>query len=169
MNAPVKIERTGDKAIWDAVHAWRGACMQFFAEGEEAVGEALAKLSSVEDRGDVVRLRHLLGQKLEDLADVIEADGPFAAEGKAVAKALADFRSHEALRAHLAHSVAHVVVERNGDWIIVFRRLSIRSGKPERETRTVDKTEAVETENTLRRHAQSLRDNLRNLVSRVRA
>jgi hypothetical protein len=170
MNAPVQINpKAADSATIHAVNAWRGACLQSFAEAEEAVCEALVALNAVDERGLTVKLGHLIGQKLEDLSNAIGPDGPFSDEGKAAFKALADFRSHEDIRAHLAHGVAYSFVERNGEWVVVFRSLAVRSGKPERETRTIDKAEALAMQKALRSHTQSLCDNLRNLVGRFRA
>jgi len=164
MNAPLQInQKVTDPAIFGEVNCWRGACLQSFAEVEEAASEALAALATVEGRGKDIKLRLLLGQKLEDLATAIGTGGTFAIEGKSAAKALAEFRSNEDLRICLAHAVAHIVVERNRNWIVVLLRGSTTS-KGERVTRTIDKAEALATQKELRRHSQSLCAQLRNLV-----
>ncbi len=145
------------------VNAWRGACIQSFARAEAAVTETLLVLGRSGQRGTTVRLRHLVGQRLDDLAKAIGPDGAFAAEGAAAHAVLARFRTHEALRAHLAHDVARIAVERNGTWVVVFRHLSIRSGRPERATVAFEQSGAAETAAELKRDIQQLESALANL------
>ena len=85
-----------DGPDWDAicqeVNAWRGACMHHFSVVEEAVTKTLLALSEAEGASSKVRLRHLIGQRFEDLELAIGPDGPFAEIGKTAARALAQFR-----------------------------------------------------------------------------
>src|SRR3954470_17942102 len=110
MNAEVKIETGGDDALWvrviHDVNAWRGACLQCFSAAEAGVTETLLALNTIPDKGALVKLRHLIGQRFDDLAAVLGPDGAFAAKGKNAFKALDAFRGHESLRTYLAHGVA---------------------------------------------------------------
>lgn len=145
------------------VNAWRGACIQSFAQAESAVTETLLFLSDAGDRGKAVQLRHLVGQRLEDLACALGPGGGFAAEGVAASKMLAEFRAYEGLRTHLAHDVARIAIERNGKWVVVFRHLSIRTRAAERRTMAFEQPEAIATLQRLKRTTQQLDAALGNL------
>ena len=75
MNAEVKIETCGDDALWirviHDVNAWRGACLQCFSAAEAGVTETLLALNIIPDKGVSVKLRHLIGQRFDDLAAVL--------------------------------------------------------------------------------------------------
>lgn len=61
-----------------------------------------------------VRLPHLVGQRFEELANLIGPAGAFALEGKASAAALSTFRAHESLRTSLCHGVGKIVLDQQG-------------------------------------------------------
>lgn len=163
----VAIPNSADDPRWahvtSEVNSWRGACLQCFARAEAAVTEALLFLSGVGQRGFAVRLRHLTGQRLEDLASVVGSGGEFADEGGAAHKALVSYRTYESLRAHLAHDVARVALERNGKWVVVFRQLAIRSRTASRSTIAFEQAEAGEMLADLKRLTQQLDTALTNL------
>jgi len=160
MNMQIASPRPSDEVPWariaTEVNAWRGACLQSFAQAEAAVTEALLFLSNVDQHGPAVQLRHLVEQRFEDLAQAIGPEGGFAAEGCAAHDALVRFRTHERLRAHLAHDVARIAVERNGTWVVILRHLSIRSGNAERGTVAFEQAEAAEVLSEMKRKAQQL-------------
>jgi hypothetical protein len=149
--------------IISEVNAWRGACLQAFARAEAAVSETLLFLSGVGERGTTVQLRHLVGQRLEDLAQALGTEGAFKTEGNAAPEALENFRKFEGLRVHLAHDVARIAVERNGCWVVVFRHLSVRSRIAQRSTIAFEQDEAVQTLSDLKRKVQQLETALINL------
>src|SRR5688500_13018897 len=64
-----------------AVNEWRGRCLHSFSCAETAVTECLLVLSKVPGRGEKVQLRHMMGQRYEDLASAISPEGPFNEEG----------------------------------------------------------------------------------------
>lgn len=167
MNAEVKIETCGDDALWirviHDVNAWRGACLQCFSAAEAGVTETLLALNIIPDKGVSVKLRHLIGQRFDDLAAVLGPEGAFAAEGKTAFKALEAFRGHESLRTYLAHGVAKITVERSGKWVLVFRQISIRARQSERTMLLIEEAEGVETLADLRRKSQQLCSVLGNL------
>lgn len=160
MNAVTPVTASEQHSPWDdavqAVNAWRGACVQSFAQAEGAVTETLLRLSAVPERGAKIRLRHLIGQRLDDLATAIGADGEFAPEGKSAICALATFRKHETLRTHLCHGSAKVALERNGRWIAIFRYSAIRARQAERNILTVEQEQATQILADLRGNAHKL-------------
>lgn len=167
MNAEVKIVSADDDVLWGRVvqdvNAWRGACLQCFSAAEVGVTETLLLLSTVAEKGANVRLRHLNGQRLEDLATVLGPEGCFAIEGKAAFKALVAFRAHDALRTYLAHGVAKIAVERSGKWILVFRLVSIRARQSDRTMLLIEEAEGLVMLADIRRKSQQLCSALGNL------
>ncbi|MEG8027717.1 hypothetical protein [Sphingomonas aerolata] len=153
---PQPLEELPWTRITSEVNAWRGACIQSFAQAEAAVTETLLLLADAGARGGTVQLRHLGGQRLDDLVQALGPEGSFAAEGRAAFEALSAFRTHEGLRVHLAHDVARVALARNGTWIVVFRRLSIRSGSAERSSSVYEQHEAADALARLKRVTQRL-------------
>lgn len=130
---------------WDAifahVNAWRGLCLHNFTRVEMAVTESLLALAAAAPEGATVRLRHLIGQRFEDLAAAIGPDGPFADAN--AAQKLAIYRErHEAFRTLLCHGSFRVSVERSGQWVIVMHALSIRARQAERTITAVSQQEA---------------------------
>ena len=79
MNMQTPVSGVVDEPLWARialeVNAWRGACIQSFAQADAAVTETLLFLSTTGERGKAVQLRHLLGQRLEDLALAIGPEG----------------------------------------------------------------------------------------------
>lgn len=155
--------------VTSEVNAWRGACLQCFARAEAAVTEALLFLRGAGQRGGAVQLRHLTGQRLEDIGLAIGPGGPFETEGSAAYEALTKFRTYEVLRAHLAHDVARIALERNGSWVVVFRHLSIRGRTAHRSTIALEQAEAGETLADLKRKTQQLDTALTNLRRTIEA
>lgn len=148
-------------ADWDAIFAevnvWRGACMHHFSMVEMAVTETLLGLSAVTPDGAAVRLRHLIGQRLEDLTAAITPGGPFGEAGKAALVELSQYREkHEAFRSLLCHGVVKVTIERSGQWVLVMRALSIRARQAERNALALDQDEAQAALVALKRDGQKL-------------
>jgi hypothetical protein len=146
MNALTTVQQSVDAVAFDdatrAVNAWRGNALQCFAQAEAAVSETLLGLASHSGAEMKVGLRRLVGQRFGDLADVIDAEGPFAKEGAKAAAALAAFRQHEGLRTFLCHGVAKVALDRHGQWIVVLKVLAFRGHQVERSLVAYDKREA---------------------------
>src|SRR3546814_10669563 len=106
MNAETKILPQSDDALWSRVvhdvNAWRGACLQCFSAAEAGVTETLLSLSTVPEKGAAVRLRHLTGQRFDDIAAVLGTEGAFAAEGTAAFKAI-DALDRKSTRLNSSH------------------------------------------------------------------
>ena len=126
-----------------AVHGWRGRCLSILARGEVAVSETLLALSGVAARGDTVALPHLIGQRMQALADAIAVDGPFHVEGKRLAPALEAFRSHAALRTFLCHAPGTIARDQAGRWLLVLETLALRARRGERSTCVVREAESA--------------------------
>jgi hypothetical protein len=137
--------------------------MQCFAQAEAAASETLLVLHRVKGRGNEVRLRHLVGQRLADLAASIEPDGPFGPEGKAAFCALEEFRKYEGLRTVLGHGVAKVTLERGGSWVLILRHVSITKQSESRSVQVFDQTEAEMVFTDLRKKSRQTCSALGNL------
>lgn len=119
--------------IFSEVNSWRGACMHHFSMVETAVTETLLALSAVAQGETAVRLRHLIGQRFEDLAVAIGPGGPFEETGRNAVTELSKYREkHELFRTLLCHGMMKVTVEHDGQWMLLIRTLSIRSRQPDR-------------------------------------
>ena len=168
MNAIAKIEdahlsRQPFDRAHDSVNAWRGKCLHAFTCAEAAVTETLLVLSEVPEKGNDVKLPHLVGQRFEALETALSPDAAIFTKGSNIAEALADFRIHEPLRVMLCHGVGKVTVDRKGKWTFVVRTLALRSKKPSRNVRVIEEDEACEIAKNLARSSQKLCDELRNL------
>jgi len=167
MNAEPEIVSEGDDVLWGRVvhdvNAWRGACLQCFSAAEAGVTETLLTLSAVPEKGANVRLRHLTGQRYDDIAAALGPEGAFAVEGKSAFKAIDAFRAHESLRPYLAHGVAKIAVERSGKWILVFRQVSIRARQSDHTMLLIEEAEGLQMLADIRRKSQKLCSVLGNL------
>lgn len=146
--------------LYAEVNAWRGECMHHIAVAEKAATETLLLLDSVKPEGAKIALRHLIGQRFEDLSAATGPEGPFAEAGKAAHKAIETYRQHEAFRTLLCHGVAQVTATRNGAWLLVIRSLSIRARQKEETTAIFEKAEAEKKLAQLKSDGQKLASNL---------
>lgn len=155
------------ESAWSAINAWRGECMQCFAHSETAVTETLMTLSAVPQRGPAVRLRHLIGQRFEDIADATGPEGPFGKEGEKARNAIADYREHEHFRSILCHGVITLSLERSGNWIAIFNLTAIRARECTRSPHVVTQAEAAILLDKLKKKGQKLGSTLGNLRKQV--
>ena len=116
--------------------------MHHIAAAEKAATDTLLLLDSVKPDGAKIKLRHLIGQRFEDLAAATGPDGPFAEAGEAAHKAMENYRQHEAFRALLCHGVAQVTATRNGTWVLIIRSVAIRARQREEITAVFEKDDA---------------------------
>lgn len=155
-------------SIFSEVNSWRGACMHHFSMVEAAVTETLLALSDAMPSQAVVRLRHLIGQRFEDLAAAIGPGGPFEDAGKYALSELTRFReNHEAFRTVLCHGTVKVTVEHNGRWLLLIRTLSIRSRQPDRTMLALEQSEAETKLAALKRDGTKLASHLGQLRKTV--
>ncbi|MGX9146615.1 hypothetical protein [Mesorhizobium sp. 128a] len=157
--------------IFAEVNSWRGACMHHLSMVETAVTETLLALSAM-DQGEVaVRLRHLIGQRFEDLAVAIGPGGPFEETGRRALAELSKYREkHEAFRTLLCHGMIKVTVDHNGQWMLLIRTLSIRSRQPDRTMVVLEQSETEARLAALKHDGQKLASTLgqlRKVVSTI--
>lgn len=133
------------------VNEWRGRCLGIFAKAEATVTDCLLALAAVEGRGQQVGLPYLVGQRLEALSSAFAVGAPFEVEGRPAARALAEYREHDALRPMLCHGVFTLTLDRRGTWTIVLRLTALRSRCASRETMVLTEAEAEAICNDLRR------------------
>jgi len=144
-------------AIFSEVNSWRGACMHHFSMVEAAATETLLALSATAQGGIAVRLRHLIGQRFEDLAAAISPDGPFGEAGQRALTELSKYREkHETFRTLLCHGMFKVTVEHNGQWTLIIRSLSIRSRQPDRTILVLEHSETEARLAALKHDGQKL-------------
>lgn len=173
MNAMLPFDAVGGDRDWEdacrSVNAWRGHGLQCFAQAESAVSETLLVMAAVAERGKKVRLRGLIGQRLEDLAIAVGAGGPFEAEGTSVASALDAFREHEALRPFLGHGLVKIALDRHDRWVILIKLLSFRGGKAGRSSLALDQREGAALLADLKARTQALVSALQSMRARLGA
>lgn len=165
--------RTGPAIDWSdilaEVNGWRGACMHHFSAAEMGVTETLFALAAVPGHGETVRLRQLIGQRLDDLASAIGPEGPFFEQGARAFSELSRYRERqEAFRALLCHGFIRVLIDQTGDWTLVIRSLAIRARQAERGLLVLDKAEALARLTNLKAESAklgSLLGQLRKMVS----
>jgi hypothetical protein len=150
-------EATNWEAIFAEVNTWRGTCMHHFSAVEMAITETLLALSAAAQDSPTIRLRHLFGQRFEDLAAAISPDGPFKDAGKAAFQELSQYREkHETFRSLLCHGVVKITVECSGQWVLFIRTLSIRARQAERTVMVLEQTEAETKLAALKHDGQKL-------------
>ena len=173
MNAHTPIEVAIDAPDWDqiyrSVNAWRGRAILCFAHAEAAVSETLVAMARVPDRGAKVRLRHLIGQRLDDLATAIGANGPFCNLGQNAASALVDFRQHENLRPFISHGTTRVATDRHGQWVVVLKLVSFRRRDAQWDETIFDQRQAEAALAELKSSTKKLGSALQSLRARLPA
>lgn len=155
--------------LWTKSNSWRGRAIDEFARAEAIVSEALLQLSALPGRESGITMPHLVGQRFAVLARLVGEGGPFAVEGKGVAKALAEWGVDEPLRALLCHGVATVTVDHRGRWYMVLRLLAFRAGKAVRDTILLDEEEADVRLKALHVARQRLEGRLKAMMAGLRA
>ncbi len=139
--APLVPEQSAWREVLMSANAWRGACLHHFTAVELAVTESLLWFDQA--KPGKVRLRHLIGQRFEDLAIALADDGAFS--HPTAAKALDRFRTrHEAFRTLLCHGHITVTMEINGRWLLVVQTVSIRSRQGAKSIEVIRQPEAEE-------------------------
>ena len=145
------------ETIYAEVNAWRGECMHHFSKVEYAITQTLLALDGAKPDGTSIRLRHLIGQRFEDLAEAVGPNGPFTEVGRFAAKSLAHYREqHEVFRTQLCHGHIAVSVGPNGHWLLVLRTLSIRGRQADTGLVVIEQSNAVSRLEELRRDGRKL-------------
>ena len=160
MNATVQPPAAPEAAAFNvataALNGWRGRCLAYLASAEAAVSEALIGFA---ERDPTTPLPHLVGQRYDALATILAARGDTDALG-----ALRALRAHDSLRTALAHGVAKVTLDRNGEWLAVFTVIAFRSRRTERTILVIEEEQAARIAQQLGRERQRLIARLRSLT-----
>lgn len=124
-----------DAEAQQEVAAWRGHCLNFFARGEMAIGVTLRE-------ADAPKLRHLAGQRLDDLVRIASQTESTEKQAKAFKQAIECWQKVEGHRHFLAHGVASVSFNEKGEWTALFDVTSFRGNKPNDERLAIRQDEA---------------------------
>ena len=126
------------------IETWRGHCLDVFAKGERVVGQTLESLRLSAKGATTIKLRHLAGQRADDLAKHISDSGISAKQAKSVASALASWREFEERRNYLAHAVSTVTLDAKGGWFVLFDMTVYRSDQGAAQRWALGATEAAQ-------------------------
>jgi hypothetical protein len=121
------------------IDGWRGQCLDLYARAEQAVGDTL---ELAVQRRKSVGLRHLAGQRLSDLENLIAVEPATENQRKSVCKAIEGWHEMEANRAYLAHGNVHELIDRQGQWWAVFHYTHYAKGIAAPKRWAVSKEEA---------------------------
>lgn len=124
VTAHSKLEIDPFDAELQSAHAWRGECIQRFAEIELAIGDALQCLAELRPslkikRGGQIR------QCFDELKRLTASKG---SKVEFVAKSLDDIERFIEWRAHLTHGVLSVSLEKSNKWLLAFQHRDTGGG-----------------------------------------
>jgi hypothetical protein len=108
------------------VEAWRGECLDLFAQGEAMIG-ALLELAMA--RNFEVRLHPLAVQRTLEAERLVELVGGSEIEVEDAGKALADWQTVESRGELLAHGTITEALDRHGNWHAIIDTVTYRAGK----------------------------------------
>lgn len=124
-------------------HAFRGALIDHFARVERGLGPLLVQASTLPAYATIVKKpAHLLGQKLEQLRKLADAEGPLK---NALTEAVANIealRLYEEMRHFMAHATLEVVQAEDGELLYLFRLARLNKGSVEHSSIVLGKAEA---------------------------
>lgn len=96
--------------------------MDDFARFERSLAPVLLLASSLPEYAKSVKKpAHLLGQKIEQLRQIISIDGPLARDVKGLADELDVLCQYESMRHFMAHATLEVAQAENEDILYLFR------------------------------------------------
>jgi hypothetical protein len=124
------------------INGWRGRCLDLFARGERAVDMALEAVSKLE-----LPMKPLAGQRLADVVRLaVEDTGATEKQSSALLLALERWSLINAHRAYLAHGVATVLLDRQGEWHVQFDFVRYQSKRRDQQRWPLSKDEALQFE-----------------------
>jgi hypothetical protein len=150
----------------DDVNRWRGRCVECFARIEQVVDEAVAAMEA-SGREKSVRRVPMFGARIEMLRGALKTQS-FAPIGKKALKTLQEIDPYLKRRNALVHGVSRVWIDGRGSWLWTYEFTP--AGKdPKAERDMIEQSAGEELESELAKHARSLHDLLRNLITQVQA
>jgi len=132
-----------------AIESWRGRCIDLFARGEKVIGQTLEAIRAAAKEPTTVKLRHLAGQRSEDISRQLRGLKFPAKQSNKLVEAVTGWRVFEAKRVFFAHATMTVTLDSKGKWFAVFDMTVYRSDQPQRERWVVSECEANEFANFL--------------------
>jgi len=148
MKAPIKITETIALVDFDKACArlnqWRGQMVENFARCEQAVTETLSVLNAASIAVKGVKYPHLVGQRYDRLEALLTAAEPQTGHIRTARAAIAQFRTHDGLRAMLCHGVTKIALDREGNWVALLTLTNFKAG-----TTSTDRLTLLESEGEL--------------------
>ena len=126
-----------DKVL--GVDCWRGQCLNYFARSEAAVSKSLDAAQAV---GKISTIKHLAGQRLAELVRISEELSGTSKQITAFANALRIWQSIESKRQFLAHGVAAISHDPQGQWVALFDLVTYRANNRTEERWAIRQSEA---------------------------
>jgi hypothetical protein len=140
---------------WIDVCAWRGRCLNVFANAEGEITQALRR--TIEDS----KLPRLCGQRTKALLDTLT--GHTSPALGACLDALKVWQSHEPQRAWVAHGTFSALLDRHGCWSAIVRFVAVGKTGAVEQSLVFTQTEAAQFEQALRSACNKLRTKLQKL------
>ncbi|KUO56675.1 MAG: hypothetical protein APF78_11230 [Sphingomonadales bacterium BRH_c3] len=135
------------------IDSWRGRCLDLYARSEKAVA---LTLETAKQHDHPVKLRHLAGQRLDDLLSITDQDNGTAKQKEALARAIDGWRAIESHRVFLAHGTMKELLDRKGKWHAQFDVTTYKSNNPTPDRMMISQTEALELQADLEKGFKSL-------------
>jgi hypothetical protein len=121
------------------IEAWRGECLDLFAQGEAMIG-ALLELGLA--KKFKVQLSQYASQRTLEAMQLIDMIGGSEAEVKDATDALFVWQGVESRGELLAHGTSRTTLDRDGHWYAVIDMVTYRAGKPNRGRWVVNQAES---------------------------
>ena len=130
------------------IEAWRGECLDLFAQGEAMVG---ALLELARDRGLDVELHRQAPQRTLEAMRLVELVGGSDAEVQNSLDALIRWQGVESRGELLAHGMLTEALDRHGKWYAVVDMVTYNAGKPNKGRWVANQADSEEFASQLRR------------------
>ena len=121
------------------IEAWRGECLDLFAQGEAMIG-ALLELGL--QKKFEIRLDQYAAQRTLEAMRLIDLIGGSDAEVKDAGDALLRWQGVESRGELLAHGTSKTTLDRDGHWYAVIDMVTYRAGKANRGRWVVNQAES---------------------------
>nr|WP_166177670.1 hypothetical protein [Altererythrobacter segetis] len=121
------------------IDGWRGRCLDIFARGERAVSLAL---EAARAKDGTLKIKHLAGQRMSDLAEIVSAEKATLKQTRAIQTALESWAQVEGRRAYFAHGVVTVLLNEQGIWHVQLDFAAYRSSRVEDHRWNLSRSEA---------------------------
>lgn len=156
---------------WDeayrSANAFRGHAIELFARAETEVSETLLLIAKLPAASDAIHLRHLIGQRFEDLRSALGPNGGMADAGSKAFAALEVFRAYEPLRPVLCHGQGRISIDRAGKWVLQLKVLTFKGQQADRSSYVFDERDSASWLRGLRSALTDLGEALRSLRSKL--